>query len=331
MVVLIIPYGVLLFCFSPVQMFWPSFNAALAPADQQYRAIINTVIALTASCVVAFIMVIFFSKESKFDMVSIQNATLAGGVAVGSSSDLVIQPWGALVIGLVAGAVSVVGYERIQPFLSRCIGLDDTCGVNNLHGMPGVIGGIGGALSALTAGETAYGSSIATVFPARATSNATLAALLGLAPGLDRTAEQQAGNQIAALIITLGISIAGGLFTGVIIKMPMCLPGLESEKAGWCDCGKSTHTRYWYEDSYYWKVEEEFVTNNSEKNFEKEKLLANAQKKDSLDAEIKELQEKRNQLNDLESAGAPAAVVEVTDTTDSEQIELTNASKKVDE
>ena len=63
----------------------------------------------------------------------------------------------------------------------------------------------------------------------------------------------------------------------------------------------------------------------------KEKLLANAQKKDSLDAEIKELQEKRNQLIDLESAGAPAAVAEVTDTTDSEQIELTNASKKVDE
>merc|ERR1712100_392358 len=94
---------------------------------------INTVIALAASCVATFLMITFISKENKLDMVSIQNATLAGGVAVGSSSDPVIQPWGALLIGLVAGAWSVPGYEKIQPFLSRCIGLDDTCGVHNLH------------------------------------------------------------------------------------------------------------------------------------------------------------------------------------------------------
>jgi ammonium transporter Rh len=109
-------------------MFWPSFNGALATEDQQYRVVINTVIALTASCVIAFVAVIFFSKDAKFDMVSIQNATLAGGVAVGSSSDLVIQPAGALIVGMVAGAISVIGYEKIQPFLSRCMGLDDTCG-----------------------------------------------------------------------------------------------------------------------------------------------------------------------------------------------------------
>ena len=63
----------------------------------------------------------------QFDMVSIQNATLAGGVAVGSSADLVIQPWGAILIGMVAGTLSVLGYAKIQPMLSS-VGLDDTCG-----------------------------------------------------------------------------------------------------------------------------------------------------------------------------------------------------------
>jgi ammonium transporter Rh len=95
-------------------MFWPSFNGALASEDQQYRVIINTVIALCASCVISFVLSVYLRKDAKFDMVSIQNATLAGGVAVGSSSDLVIQPSGAMIIGLVAGLISVIGYEKVK-------------------------------------------------------------------------------------------------------------------------------------------------------------------------------------------------------------------------
>lgn len=293
-------------------MFWPSFNGALATEDQQYRVVINTVIALTASCVIAFVAVIFFSKDAKFDMVSIQNATLAGGVAVGSSSDLVIQPAGALIVGMVAGAISVIGYEKIQPFLSRCMGLDDTCGVHNLHGLPGVIGAIGGAISALVAGENAYGNSIGAVFPARAPSNSTLAASLGVLPGMDRTADEQAGYQLAALVITLVISISGGLITGMIIKMPWCLPGLSSEKAGWCECGKSTHRSYWYDDKHYWTVEDD----ETEEEHEKEKLLEEERLKTSLDHEIAELTKKRADLESGEStedAEASEKNIEMTD------------------
>ena len=43
--------------------------------------------------------------------VHIQNATLAGGVAVGTAANMVIYPWGALLIGALAGVVSVFGYR----------------------------------------------------------------------------------------------------------------------------------------------------------------------------------------------------------------------------
>jgi len=191
-------------------MFWPSFNGALAPPTQQHRVVINTVLALSASCVAAFFTDAFMRKKrGKFDMVSIQNATLAGGVAVGSSSDLVIGPWGALTIGIAAGVLSVVGYTRIQPYLQRTIGLDDTCGVHNLHGMPGVLGGIAGAISAATSPATKYGQSIAEVFPARGAEDDP-----AYPDGQGWDAHDQAMNQLYALLTTLAIAIGSGLLVG---------------------------------------------------------------------------------------------------------------------
>lgn len=67
------------------------------------------------------------------------NSTLAGGVAVGSSADLLAAPWAALLVGLIGGIGSSFGFHAIGPWLSDSrLNLQDTCGVNNLHGMPGV-------------------------------------------------------------------------------------------------------------------------------------------------------------------------------------------------
>jgi len=182
-------------------MYWPSFNGALASGNSQHRVVINTVLSLTGSCLVTFLI----SKQfrGKLSMVDIQNATLAGGVAVGSSADLVILPYGALIIGVVAGIVSTFGYIYLQPWLEKKIKLHDTCGVNNLHGLPGIIGGISGAISAGTASVAKYGDSIEVIFPARAG---------------ERSAGGQAGFQLAALSTTLGIALVGGLLTGAIIR-----------------------------------------------------------------------------------------------------------------
>lgn len=94
-------------------MFWPSFNSAELEGDDQHRAVINTYLSLTSCCVTAFAISAAFTPNHKFDMVHIQNSTLAGGVAIGSAANLMVQPYGALIIGSIAATLSVFGYSRL--------------------------------------------------------------------------------------------------------------------------------------------------------------------------------------------------------------------------
>lgn len=185
-------------------MFWPSFNGALAVGNAQHRVVINTVLALTNSCVSAIIFSKILRRGHRLSMVDIQNASLAGGVAVGSSSDLVIGPYASLIIGSIAGGVSVIGYVYLSPMLESRFGVHDTCGVHNLHGLPGIIGGVSGIITSRLASENLYGDSISSIFPAR---------------GEGRNAEDQALYQLYALLTTLGISIGGGLITGKLVQV----------------------------------------------------------------------------------------------------------------
>lgn len=64
-----------------------------------------------------------FPPPGKFDMVDIQNATLAGGVAIGGAADFRLSPLGALIVGLIAAILSATGFAFVQPALERAIGL----------------------------------------------------------------------------------------------------------------------------------------------------------------------------------------------------------------
>jgi len=96
-------------------MYWPSFNGALASASQQQRVIVNTVLAISSSCVTAIGFTRLLLQE--LDIEVVLNATLAGGVAVGSASDLVVTGGIAMVIGGLAGIVSAFGFLRVSKFL----------------------------------------------------------------------------------------------------------------------------------------------------------------------------------------------------------------------
>jgi ammonium transporter Rh len=72
-------------------------------------------------------------------------AMLAGPVAIGSPL-LSVNQWGALIIGLIAGALSALAFIYLQPWLCKKIGALDVMGVHNLHGVGGWIGALSAAI-----------------------------------------------------------------------------------------------------------------------------------------------------------------------------------------
>ncbi|GCD10253.1 ammonium transporter [Clostridium tagluense] len=120
-------------------LFWPSFTSAIVAPERVVLTAINTIFALCGATLSTYI----FSKiiRGKLEIEDIANAALAGGVAIGSTCDKT-TPGYAMLIGIAAGALSVIGYSIIAPKVQRLIKGTDTCGINNLHGMPGILGGV---------------------------------------------------------------------------------------------------------------------------------------------------------------------------------------------
>ncbi len=120
-------------------LFWPSFTSAIAAPERVVLTAINTVFALCGATLATYI----FTKiiRGKIEIEDIANAALAGGVAIGSTCDIT-SPGYAMLIGIAAGALSTIGYSIIAPKLEQLIKGTDTCGINNLHGMPGILGGL---------------------------------------------------------------------------------------------------------------------------------------------------------------------------------------------
>ena len=120
-------------------LFWPSFTSAIVAPERVVLTAINTIFALCGATLATYI----FTKliRGKIEIEDIANAALAGGVAIGSTCDMT-TPGYAMLIGIAAGALSVIGYSTIAPKLQKFIKGTDTCGINNLHGMPGIFGGV---------------------------------------------------------------------------------------------------------------------------------------------------------------------------------------------
>jgi ammonium transporter Rh len=157
--------------------FWPSFCSATVALDQVPKAAINTILALAGATIATYILSTVMRK-GKTAIADMANAALAGGVAIGATCN-VVQPAEAFGIGIAAGGLSVIGFAIIQPALEKRLPLVDTCGVHNLHGMPGLLGGL-----------------------------LALVMVPGIAPGA----------QLAGIGITVALALLAGLVGGAIIR-----------------------------------------------------------------------------------------------------------------
>jgi ammonium transporter Rh len=158
-------------------IFWPSFCGALVPMEALPHTVINVILALCGSTLVTYAASV--SLRGEISLGDIANAALAGGVAIGATCDHATYP-AAILIGGLAGGLSTLGFAVIQARLQRLMKLIDTCGVSNLHGWPGLFGGL---------------------------------AALPIVKGLN------IGNQLFGIAITIVIAIIGGLIVGKILPI----------------------------------------------------------------------------------------------------------------
>jgi ammonium transporter Rh len=76
---------------------------------------------------------------------------------MGAAADMINWPFGVMCAGWAIGALSALGYTHIGPFLKEKFNLHDTCGIHNLHAMPGFFGSIVAAIAANREAQKHYG------------------------------------------------------------------------------------------------------------------------------------------------------------------------------
>jgi ammonium transporter Rh len=158
-------------------LFWPSFCAALVPVELIPYTVVNVFLALCGSTLITYILSV--TIRGKISISDIANATLAGGVAIGATCDHAGHI-SAMIIGIIAGAISTIGFVIFQDKQKNYLKTIDTCGVTNLHGLPGLFGGL---------------------------------AAIPIISGLN------IGSQITGILVTIALAISSGLLTGKVFSL----------------------------------------------------------------------------------------------------------------
>lgn len=131
-------------------MLWPSFVTSQLTIDGQVTAATVTCYMAGIGSVISAYLVCMYC-QGKVNPLTYTYAMLCGPVAIGAPL-LSVGPWGALLIGIIAGAVSALCFIYLQPVLCKKLGVLDVMGVHNLHGIGGWMGAIFCTIIILAAG-----------------------------------------------------------------------------------------------------------------------------------------------------------------------------------
>ena len=111
---------------------------------------------------------------------------------MGVVAHLEITPPGALGCGWIAGICSVLGYEKLSPLLNNKLGIQDICGVHNLHGIPGLLGSLLAVFVTISDHQQEKFNFV--------------------------HGDDQPAYQLAAIACSFGFALAGGIVTGAMMK-----------------------------------------------------------------------------------------------------------------
>ncbi len=183
-------------------VYFPSLNSILSEEIPNInRAKINTYLSLFGAVMGSFVTSGIIN-EGRIVLEHILYGTLSGGIIISGCCSVCLYHWAALIIGTVGAAIAVVFLSFIKPIFFR-LGLRDTCNVIIIHGIFGLLGGF-----------------ISPMFIAGLDSEDITN--FNLFIDSSRSNRKQAGIQVGALFITLGISFIGGIATGFLMKISTC-------------------------------------------------------------------------------------------------------------
>lgn len=139
-------------------MLWPSFVTSQLDLEYVTWGTITCYMAGIGSIISAYLVCMYC--QGKVNPLTYTYAMLCGPVAIGAPL-LSVGPWGALLIGIVAGAISALCFIYLQPWFCKKLGVLDVMGVHNLHGVGGWLGAI--FCTVIIAVSVGTGAALATI------------------------------------------------------------------------------------------------------------------------------------------------------------------------
>jgi ammonium transporter Rh len=183
--------------------YFPSFNTALALDNgARYRASINTYFSIAGSIIGSFITSALFNKGKIF-FEHILFGCFSGGVIISGCCSVCLDHWAALLIGFLCGGIIVTLLSLLKPYFIQWK-FYDIYNIIIIHCIPGILGAF---ITSMMIGDIKRRKDDY---------------YLILLNDMERENNIQAGIQVGAIFITIGLSFISGIASGYLMKISTC-------------------------------------------------------------------------------------------------------------